>query len=431
MREVVVVNALRTSIGTFGGNLKHFSSVELASLVIKKILEKERLRPRFINESNFVFNKKSKEKKGSILGEYESQWDNSFKEIEIDEVILGNVLQGGQGQNIARQASIYAGIPAETPAYTINKVCGSGLKAITAGALEILSGNAEIVIAGGTESMSNAPYILPKARWGYRMDMNSKGELLDLMVLDGLWEKFYNYHMGVTAENIARLYDISREEQDEIAFQSWEKGFLSTGEGVFKDEIIPIIVPQRKGGKIIIDKDERPRKTTKEYLAGLKPVFMEDGSVTSGNSSGINDGAAMLLLMSKEKAMELGCKPIAKLITWASSGIDPRLMGLAPVNAIKEVIEKSGLSYKDLDIIEINEAFASQLIACMRELGWTYEKVNINGSGISLGHPIGCTGAKLAVSIIHSMQKMNLKYGLQALCIGGGMGIAAIWENIV
>jgi acetyl-CoA C-acetyltransferase len=430
MREVVAINALRTPVGSFGGILKSFNSVQMGSLVIKEVLEGKGLRPRFTGSSINSLNNKSLKEQESLFERSRTYWDMDFREIEIDEVILGNVLQAGQGQNISRQAALFSGIPVETPAYTVNKVCGSGLKAIILGALEIISGGAETIIAGGTESMSNAPYALPGARWGYRMDLTARGELLDLMVMDGLWEKFYNYHIGETAENIAQLYHISREEQDEIAFQSWERGFLSKSNSVFKDEIIPVNVPQRKAADLSIDKDERPRKTSREYLAGLKPVFNSNGSVTSGNSSGINDGAAVLLLMSKDKAIEKGLKPIAKLVAWAASGIDPRSMGLAPVTAIKKVMDKTGLKYSDLGIIEINEAFASQLIACMKELEWSYDRVNLNGSGISLGHPIGCTGARLAVSLIHSLQRTDMKYGLQALCIGGGMGLAAIWENI-
>jgi len=342
---------------------------------------------------------------------------------------MGNVLQGGQGQNTARQASIYAGIPKETPAFTVNKICASGLKAITLGAEAIMADEADVVVAGGMESMSHTPYILPKARWGYRMDVGARGELIDLMVYDGLWEIFYGYHMGNTAEEIAKRYGFTRQQQDEIGYLSHMRARKAIAEGVFKDEIVPFPILQRKGEPIIFDTDERPMDTSMEKMAKLSPAFRKDGTVTAGNSSGINDAAAAIVLMSGDKAKELVLKPMAILRAWASGAIDPNYMGLGPIPAVRKVLKKTGLGNKDFDVIELNEAFAAQTLGCMKELGWDFDHINLHGSGISMGHPIGCTGARIAVTIIYDMMHRNLHRGLETMCIGGGQGMAAVWER--
>lgn len=429
MKEVVVVSAARTAIGAFGSSLKDLSSVSLGSVVIKEALRRAGLRPEYGND---LIDYGPEALKGDGMIELEKKhydWDSSLHAVFIDEVIMGNVLQGGQGQNLARQAAIYAGIPKETPAFTVNKVCGSGLKAITLGAEAIMLGEADIVVAGGMESMSQSPYVLPKARWGYRMDVNARGELIDLMVFDGLWEIFYGYHMGNTAEEIASRYGFTREEQDEIGFLSHQRARAAIRDGVFKDEIVPVSIPQRKAAPIIFDTDERPMDTTLEDMAKLRPAFRENGTVTAGNSSGINDAAAAVVLMSKEKANELGLEPMATLRAWASAGIDPKYMGVGPVPAVRKVLKKTGLTDKDIDVIELNEAFASQTLACLKELGYSYDRINPHGGGISMGHPIGCTGARIAVTIIYDMVHRNLHRGLETMCIGGGQGIAAIWER--
>ena len=342
---------------------------------------------------------------------------------------MGNVLQGGQGQNTARQASISAGMPKETPAFTVNKICASGLKALTLGAQEIALGEADVVVAGGMENMSLAPYILPKARWGYRMDVSSKGELIDLMVYDGLWEIFYGYHMGFTAENIAERYKISRQEQDELGLMSHQRARKAITDGIFKEEIVPVQIPQRKGDPIIFDTDERPMDTSLEKMAKLRPAFTKDGTVTAGNASGINDAAAAVVMMSKEKAQELGLTPLVTIKAFASGAIDPAYMGLGPIPAVKKVLKATGLQIKDIDVVELNEAFASQAIACIRELGFDMERTNIHGSGISLGHPIGCTGARVTVTMINEMRRRKAQYGLCTMCIGGGQGMAMIVER--
>ncbi len=429
MKEVVVVSAARTAIGTFGSSLKDLSPVSLGSVVIKEALRRAGLRPKYGND---LLDYGPEALKGDGMIELEKKhydWDSSLHAVFIDEVIMGNVLQGGQGQNLARQAAIYAGIPKETPAFTVNKVCGSGLKAIILGAEAIMLGEADIVVAGGTESMSQCPYILPKARWGYRMDVNARGELIDLMVFDGLWEIFYGYHMGNTAEEIASRYGFTREEQDGIGFLSHQRARAAIRDGVFKDEIVPVSIPRRKAAPIIFDTDERPMDTTLEDMAKLRPAFRENGTVTAGNSSGINDAAAAVVLMSKEKAKELGLEPMATLRAWASAGIDPKYMGVGPVPAVRKVLKKTGLTDKDIDVIELNEAFAAQTLACLKELGYSYDRINPHGSGISMGHPIGCTGARIAVTIIYDMVHRNLHRGLETMCIGGGQGIAAIWER--
>ena len=429
MREVVIVSGVRTPIGNFGGSLKAIPVVQLGALVIKEALKRAGLRP----EAGPALTDLGPETlKGEGLTELEKKhgdWDKSLKAVQVDEVIMGNVLQGGQGQNTARQASISAGMPKETPAFTVNKICASGLKALTLGAQEIALGVGDIVVAGGMENMSLAPYILPKARWGYRMDVSSKGELIDLMVYDGLWEIFYGYHMGLTAENIAERYKISREEQDELGLMSHQRARAAITNGIFKEEIAPVAIPQRKGDPIIFDTDERPMDTSMEKMAKLRPAFTKDGTVTAGNASGINDAAAAVVMMSKDKAQELGVKPLVTIKAFASGGVDPAYMGLGPIPAVKKVLKATGLQIKDIDVVELNEAFASQAIACVRELGFDMERTNIHGSGISLGHPIGCTGARVTVTMINEMRRRKAQYGLCTMCIGGGQGMAMIVER--
>jgi acetyl-CoA C-acetyltransferase len=343
---------------------------------------------------------------------------------------MGHVLQGGQGQNTGRQATIRAGLSKETNAYTVNKVCASGLKAIALGAQSIALDQVEIVVAGGMENMSHTPYVLPKARWGYRMDVSSKGELIDLMVYDGLWEIFYGYHMGLTAENIAEKYGISREEQDELGLMSHQRARSAIKEGIFQEEIVPVQIPQRKGDPLVFDTDERPMDTTMEKMAKLRAVFKKDGTVTAGNASGINDGAAAVVLMSKQRAQELDLKPLAAIRAFASGAVDPAYMGLGPIPAVRKVLKATELRIEDIEVVELNEAFASQAIACIRELGLTFEQTNIRGSGVSLGHPIGCTGARVTVTLVNEMRRRGAKYGLCTMCIGGGQGMAMIVEKI-
>jgi acetyl-CoA C-acetyltransferase len=389
MKKVVIASAVRTAIGSFGGSLAGVSAVDLGATVIKEALNRAKIKPDM-----------------------------------VDEVFMGCVLQAALGQNVARQASIRAGIPVEVPTMTINKVCGSGLRSVSLAFQSILTGDNEIVVAGGTENMSQAPYYLPKARWGLRM---GNGEVVDGMIYDGLWDIFNGYHMGITAENLAEKYGITREEQDEFAAASQQKAEKAIKEGKFKDEIIPVEIPQRKGDPVIFDTDEFPRPgTTVEKLAKLKPAFKKDGTVTAGNASGINDGAAALVIMSEEKAEELGVEPLATIVAWASGGVDPSIMGIGPVPATKKAMEKAGLTVNDMDLIEANEAFAAQSIAVARELKFDMERVNVNGGAIALGHPIGASGARILVTLLHEMKKRNSGYGLATLCIGGGMGTSLI-----
>ena len=428
-REVVAVSGARTAIGAFGGSLKDIPVVELGAAVIKEALKRAGLRPKS-SEELLGYGPDALKSDGIIeLEKKHYDYDSSLHPVQVDEIIMGNVLQGGQGQNTARQACIYAGIPKETPAFTVNKVCASGLKAVTLGAEAIMLGEADIVVAGGMECMSHTPYILPKARWGYRMDVEARGELIDLMIYDGLWEIFYGYHMGNTAEEIVSRYGFTRQQQDEIGYLSHMRARKAIAEGVFKDEIVPFLVPQKKGEPIIFDTDERPMDTSIEKMAKLPPAFRKDGTVTAGNSSGINDAAAAVVLMSRDKARELGLEPMATLRAWASGATDPKYMGLGPVPAVRKVLKKTGLSHKDFDVIELNEAFASQVLGCMEELDWDFGHVNPHGSGISMGHPIGCTGARIAVTIIYDMVRRNLHRGLETMCIGGGQGMAAVWER--
>jgi acetyl-CoA C-acetyltransferase len=429
MSEVVIVSGVRTAVGAFGGSLRDVPVVNLGTLVIKETLKRAGLRPKADKK---LLEYAPKAVKDGGLTELEKNcydWEDSLREVQVEEVIMGNVLQGGQGQNTARQATIYAGLPKETNAFTVNKVCASGLKAITLGAQAIMLGQAEVIVAGGMENMSCTPYALPRARWGYRMDVNCKAEALDLMVYDGLWEIFYGYHMGLTAENIAEMYKISRQEQDELGLLSHQRARSAIVNGLFKDEIVPVIIPQKKGEALVFDTDERPMDTSLEKMAKLPPAFKKDGTVTAGNASGINDAAAAVVLMSKEKADELKLEPMGVIKSYASGGVDPAYMGLGPIPAVKEAMERAGMSIKDLDVIELNEAFASQAIACMMELGLSMENTNIHGSGISLGHPIGCTGARLVVTILHEMKRQNLHLGLVTMCIGGGQGMAMVLER--
>ena len=429
MPEVAIVSGVRTAIGAFGGSLRDVPVVSLGSLVIKEVLKQAGLRPK---TSERLLQYAPKALKGADMTELEKahyDWDDSLIEIQVNEVIMGNVLQGGQGQNTARQATIYAGLPKQTNAFTVNKVCASGLKAITLGAQAIMLGEAEVVIAGGMENMSYAPYVLPRARWGYRMDITTKGEVTDLMVYDGLWEIFYGYHMGLTAENIADKYNVSRQEQDELGLLSHQRARAAITQGTFKEEIVPVVIPQKKGEALVFDTDERPMDTTLEKMAKLAPAFKKDGTVTAGNASGINDAAAAVLLMTKEKAQELKLEPWGVIKSYASGAVDPAYMGLGPIPAVKKALERAGVSIKDMDVIELNEAFASQAIACMRELELSLDNTNVNGSGISLGHPIGCTGARLVVTLLHEMKRRNLNLGLVTMCIGGGQGMAAVIER--
>ncbi|UAL45877.1 acetyl-CoA C-acetyltransferase [Sutcliffiella horikoshii] len=391
-KEVVIVSAVRTAIGSFGGAFKDVSAPQLGSVVIKEALAKAGLAP-----------------------------------DSVDEVIMGNVLQAGLGQNPARQAAMAAGLPQEVSSMTINKVCGSGLKAVHLATQAILAGDADIVIAGGMENMSQAPYLLKGARDGFKM---GDQKLVDTMVADGLTCAFNDYHMGVTAENLCTQYELTREEQDEFAANSQQKAVQAIEDGKFKDEIVPVEVKKKKE-ILTIDTDEYPRKgTTAEKLGGLRPAFKKDGSVTAGNASGINDGAAAVVVMSKEKAEELGIKPLVKIVANASSGVDPSIMGIGPVTAVKKAMEKGGQSMEEMDLVEANEAFAAQALAVGKELQFDPEKLNVNGGAIALGHPIGASGTRILVTLIHEMKRREAKKGLATLCIGGGQGVATIVENI-
>jgi len=428
MKEVVIVSGSRTAIGTFGGGLKDVAVTELGAVVMKDVLKRANLRP---VPSETMKAAAPDKLKGQGLTELEKKsydWDDNARPVTIDEVVMGNVLQAAQGQNTARQSMIGAGIPKETPAYTINKVCGSGLKAISLGASAIMLGQADAVLAGGQENMSLAPMALPKARWGHRMELTGVGDVLDLMVFDGLWEIFYGYHMGVTAEAIASMYDISRQEQDELGVLSHTRARAAIKEGLFAREIVPVILKTRKG-ETVFDTDERPMDTDMEKMAKLRPAFKKDGTVTAGNASGINDAAAAVLLMSAEKARDLSLEPIVKIKSFASGGVDPAYMGLGPVPAVRKALTAAGMTLEDIHMIELNEAFAAQAIGCMRELGIDNDRPNELGSGVSLGHPIGCTGARQMVTGMNHMQRMGYNTGLFTMCIGGGMGMAMIVER--
>lgn len=389
MKEIVIVSAVRTPVGTYGGGFKNFSAVDLGVVAAREALKRAGIGP-----------------------------------DKVDEVIFGNVLQAGQGQNVARQVSIGIGVPIEVPSFTVNKVCGSGLKSVSLAAQAIASGESDIVLAGGTENMSMAPYLLKSARWGQRM---GDGVLEDYMVKDGLSDIFNKYHMGITAENIVEKYGFTREQQDELALSSQNKAEAAIKSGRFKDEIVPVEIPQRRGDPVVVDTDEHPKfGTTMETLAKLRPAFKKDGSVTAGNASGINDGAAALVLMSKEKAEELGIKPLATIVSYAAAGVDPAIMGTGPIPATRKALEKAGMTIEDVDLIEANEAFAAQALSVITDLKFNTDIVNVNGGAIALGHPIGASGARILVTLLYEMEKRGVEKGLATLCIGGGQGIAMI-----
>ena len=392
MNEVFILGVARTAIGSFGGGLASVSAPDLGKIAIAEALKRS----------------------GVAAG-------------EVDEVIIGNVLQAGLGQNTARQAAVKAGIPVEVPSMTLNKVCGSGLRAVSLGAQTIMTGDNSIVVAGGTENMSQVPYYLKDARWGMRM---GNKEAVDGMVFDGLWDIFNDYHMGITAENLAEKYGISREAQDEFAVQSQNKAEAAQKSGRFEEEIVPVEIPQRKGDPVLFKVDEFPRHgCTMEGLTKLKPAFKKDGTVTAANASGINDGAAAAVLGSKKIIESKGLKPMAKIIGYASAGVDPKIMGIGPVEAVRKALAKANLSLNDIDLIEANEAFASQALSVAKELQFDMSKVNVNGGAIALGHPIGASGARILVTLLFEMKRRNAKYGLATLCIGGGMGTAVVVES--
>ena len=394
MREVVIASAARTAIGSYGGSLKNVPAKELGAIAIKGAIEQAGIKPE-----------------------------------DVEEVIMGDVLQGGLGQNVARQMSLGAGLPIETPAMTINKVCGSGLRAVELAAQIIKAGDADIIVAGGAENMSMSGYVLPNMRWGARM-FNTPA--VDMMVNDGLWDVYNNYHMGITAENVAEQYGLTREELDAFALASQNKAEAAIKAGKFKDEIVPVTIPQRKGDPIVFDTDEFPRfGATAEALAKLKPAFKKDGGVvTAGNASGINDSGAAVVVMSADKAKELGIKPLAKIVSYASAGVDPSIMGIGPVPASRKALEKAGLTIDDMDLYEANEAFAAQSVAVGKDLKFDPEKLNVNGGAIALGHPIGASGCRILITLIYELNKRpEAKKGLATLCIGGGMGTAVIVEK--
>ncbi len=392
MTDVVIVAAGRTAIGKFGGALAHVSAADLGAHVIRSLMAK-----------------------------------TGLKGEQVSEVIMGQVLAAGTGQNGARQAALKAGLPDRVPAMTINKVCGSGLKATHLAAQAIQCGDAEIIIAGGQESMSLAPHVLPNFRDGFRM---GDAKLVDSMVVDGLWDIFNNYHMGVTAENVARQFQISRTEQDEFAAASQQKAEAAQKAGRFQNEILPLEIPQRKGPPKVFDMDEYPKHgTTAETLSGLRAAFDKAGTVTAGNASGINDGAAAVIMMSAAKAEELGLKPLAKVKAYASAGLDPKIMGMGPVPASQRCLARAGWKHSDLDLMEINEAFAAQAIAVNKQMGWDTGRINVNGGAIALGHPIGASGCRVLVTLLHEMQRRDARRGLASLCIGGGMGVALAVER--
>ena len=393
MREVVIASAVRTAIGKFGGSLTPLSAPQMGAVVIKEALDRAALKPE-----------------------------------QVDEVIMGNVLQAGLGQNPARQAAIFAGLPVEVPAFTVNKVCGSGLKCVELAAQSILAGDNDIVVAGGMESMSNAPFTVPgKARWGLKM---GDQKMVDVMIRDGLWDAFNDYHMGITSENVAEKFGVTREDQDEVACRSQQRAIEAIKSGAFKEEIVPVTIKTKKGEKVF-DTDEFPKEgTTMEVLAKLRPAFKKGGTVTAGNASGLNDGAAALVIMSADKAKELGIKPMAKIVSYASAGVDPAIMGIGPIPASRKALAKAGLEVKDMDLVEANEAFAAQTVEVGRELQLDWAKTNVNGGAISLGHPIGASGARILVTLLYALKHRDKKRGLATLCIGGGMGTATVVEML-
>ncbi len=429
MSNAVIVSGARTAVGSFGGSLKTVPAKDLGALVIRETLLKCGLRPEMPAYARDEAPDPFKDVTLSPIEEKYYDWEDSLIKIPVDEVIMGNVVQAGQGQNSARQAMIRAGLPKETTAITVNKICASGMKALALAACTIKAGDNDIVIAGGMENMSDAPIALPNARWGHRMDMPF-GKTTDLMVFDGLYEIFYGYHMGITAENIAEKYGLTREEQDQIAYESHMRARAAISSGVLKDEIVPVIIPQRRGDPIIFDTDERPMDTTLEKMAKLKTAFKKDGTVTAGNASGINDAAAACLVMNEDKAKELGLTPLVRIKAYASGGVDPAYMGLGPIPAVRKLLRITGTSIKDYGLFELNEAFGSQAIACIRELGIDPAITNVNGSGISIGHPIGCTGARIVIALANEMKRRGVELGLASLCIGGGQGMAMAIEVI-
>jgi acetyl-CoA C-acetyltransferase len=392
MEDIVIVSAARTAVGKFGGSLANIAATELGSIVIKEVLERAKIGP-----------------------------------DQIGEVIMGQVLTAGSGQNPARQALLKSGVAKETPALTINAVCGSGLKAVMLAAQAVATGDSEIVVAGGQESMSLAPHVLPNSRNGQRM---GDWKLVDSMIVDGLWDVYNQYHMGITAENVAKKYDISRAAQDELALASQTKAAAAQDAGKFKDEIVAVNIPQKKGDPVVFAQDEFiNRKTSAEGLAGLRPAFDKAGGVTAGNASGLNDGAAAVLVMTAKKAASLGLKPLGRIASYASTGLDPAFMGMGPVPASQKALQRAGWKPQDLDVLEINEAFAAQACAVNREMGWDTNKVNVNGGAIAIGHPIGASGCRILVTLLHEMQRQNAKKGIASLCIGGGMGVALTIER--
>lgn len=392
MKEVVIVSAARTPIGSFGGALKGIPTRKLGAIAIKGAVERAGIKPEM-----------------------------------VEEVIMGAVLQGGLGQNVARQMTLDAGLPIETPAMTINKVCGSGLRAVELAAQIIKAGDADIIVAGGAENMSATAYALPSARWGARMN---NAQMVDMMVNDGLWDAFNGYHMGMTAENVAEQWGITREELDEFSVISQNRAEEAIKAGKFKDEIVPVEIPQRKGDPIVFDTDEFPKfGTTIDKVAKLKPAFKKDGIVTAANASGINDAGAAVVVMSKEKAEELGIKPLCTIKSYASAGVDPSIMGVGPVPASRKALDKAGLTIEDIDLVEANEAFAAQSLAVRKDLNLDPEKTNVNGGAIAIGHPIGASGCRILITLIYEMMRRDSKYGLATLCIGGGMGTALIVER--
>ena len=430
MRDVVIVSGARTAVGGFGGSLKGVRAVDMGALVIREAIRRAGLRPEVSDAVRAcrpdVFRDAGKT---DLQKKYHDYPDNAAP-VYFDECIMGNVIQAGLGQNPGRQASIFAGLPEETNAITVNKVCASGMKAIALAAQAVKAGDAEAVVAGGMENMSNAPFALPDARWGYRMSMPF-GKITDLVVYDGLYEIFNGYHMGFTAENIAARYGITRREQDELALLSHQRARAAIASGAVDDEIVPVMIPQKKGEPLAFRTDERPMDTSLEKMAKLPPAFKKDGgTVTAGNASGINDGAAAVVVMSEEKAKQLGLKPLARIKGYAAGGVDPAYMGLGPIPATRKLLRNLGLTMKDIDLIELNEAFAVQAIACLRELQISLDKCNLNGSGISIGHPVGCTGARITYSLAVQLQKRDLGLGLATLCIGGGQGMAIVLERV-
>ena len=392
MRKIYIAEAVRTAVGKFQGTLTNISSVELGKTVIKGLVGRSGIRPE-----------------------------------DIDEVIMGSICTAGMGQNVARQMELAAGIPNDKTAVTLNMVCGSGMRAIAMAAQEIKCGDAEIIAAGGSENMTAAPYVLKKARGGYRM---GNGEIIDTMVNDGLWDVFNNCHMGITAENLSEKYNISREEQDKMSAESQNKAEKAIRDGRFKDEIVPVIIPQRKGDPIVFDTDEFPRfGTTPQTLAKLKPAFKKDGTVTAGNASGCNDGAAAVLVVSEDALKKYNLKPMARIVSYAWAGVDPSIMGIGPAYAVRKALDKAGWKLEEVELIEANEAFAAQALSVAKELGFNMDIVNVNGGAVALGHPIGASGARITVSLLHEMKKRDVKKGLATLCIGGGMGIAMCLER--